>query len=460
MTTARKVAANFGWLLGGRGAAAVVALAATVLAARALGADGFGTIVLIHTAVMVTRQLCRVKTAEAVIRFGVPLRERSSDEAWWLLLAGMFRLDLITAALVVVVAGLLNAFLAPAVGLDPALRDAAWWYLLALAFSGTGAVKGALRVHDRYALLGVAPIAGPAVWLAGVWYAVAVGAPASWYVMIWALALLVEELVILAAAGSVLRPKLSILAAGGLKRAFDAEPGLKGFLKVIYWQSNLDVFPRQIVTLLVGAWFGTAGAGIFRLARDLAEVLGKPVILLRQAIFPDLSRLWQQDTRRFLRLTAQVSRTMLAVGSVFVVAALLAGGPLLEWLAGPEYREGAGVLALLLGAATLELGGAALRPASYTLGRERTVLMIQACALLFYFPVFFALAGLAGLPAAGWAALASAAVSLGGLMCLVRRAVRSTSAQALRGAAAKRGGRRDGDPGPGSLASDGPRRMR
>jgi O-antigen/teichoic acid export membrane protein len=210
-----------------------------------------------------------------------------------------------------------------------------------------------------------------------------------------------------------------------LKKVFSDEPRLKGFLKVIYWQSNLDVFPRQAVTLLVGAWFGPAGAGVFRLARDLAEVLGKPVALLRQAIFPDLSRLWQQDVGRFLSLTVRVSVALLAIGSVFVAAALVAGGPLLAWLAGPEYRAGAGVLALLLGAATLELGGAALRPASYTLGREGAVLTIQAVALILYFPVFFALAGTIGLDAAGWAALTVAAVSLTGLTLLVRRSVRS-----------------------------------
>lgn len=450
MTTARKVAANFGWLLGGRGTAALVTLAATVLTARALGADGFGTVVLVHTAALVIRQLCRIKNADAVIRFGVPLRDAGSDAAWWRLLGGLFRLDLITAVVAAGVAGLVVAFIAPAFGVAPVLQNAAWWYALALLCSGSGTAKGALRVHDRYALLGLVSIAGPLVRLAGVAYAVNLGAPVSWYVVIWAFGLLVEELAVLLAGGWVLRPPFSKLAAHGLKAMFAAEPGLKGFLKVVYWQSNLDVFPRQAVTLLVGAWFGPAGAGVFRLARDIAEVLGKPVALVRQAIFPDLSRLWQRDAGRFLRLTTRVSVAMLAFGSAFVVAALLAGAPLLNWLAGPEYRTGAGVLALLLGAATLELGGAALRPASYTLGRERAVLAIQACALACYFPVFFALADPAGLSAAGWAALATAAVSLGGLVALVRRAVRSPFSDRPRGSASNRGDPPGGATGPES----------
>lgn len=427
MSGGRRLAVNFGWLLGGRGAAALVTLAATVLTARALGADGFGTVILIHTAALVIRQLCNVKTAEAVIRFGVPLRDHGAAGGWPRLLAGTVRIDALTAALAALVAAAVNAWVGPAVGLDPALAAAAWLYVAVLPFTGTGTARGALRVLDRYALLGGLLTTGSVVRLAGVLYAVAVGAPAHYFVMIWAAGLLAEHLVVLVFAGWALRGELAAVAAGGLRQVFALEPRLGRFLNVVYWQSNLDVFPRHVVTLLVGAYFGTAGAGIFRLARDLADVLGKPVALLRQAIFPDLSRLWERDTARFVRLTYRVSGAMLAVGAVFVVAALIAGGPLLELLAGAEYRRGTAVLALLLAAATLELGGAALRPASYTLGREGTVLVIQACTLVLYLPVFFVLAGPLGLAAAGWAAAAASAVNLAGLTWLVRRAVHFSS---------------------------------
>lgn len=430
MSGGRKVAVNFGWLLGGRGGAAVLTLAATVLTARALGADDFGAVILIHTSVLVIRQLCTVKTAEAVVRFGVPMRDRGTGDEWPRLLAGTLRIDLVTALVAALVAAGANLFTAPWFGVDAALRSAAWLYVPALALTMTGSAKGALRVLDRYALLGGLLAIGPAARLAGVVYAAGVGAPVHAYVLIWAAGLLVEHAVVLVFAWRSLKPEVPVIASHGLGQVFELEPRLKRFLTVVYWQSNLDVFPRHVATLLVGAWFGAAGAGVFRLARDLAEVLGKPVALLRQAIFPDLSRLWARDKDRFVRLTWRVSGAMLAVGSVFVAAALIAGGPLLAVLAGPEYREGALVLALLLGAATLELGGAALRPASYTLGREATVLGIQCGALLAYIPVFFALAGSLDLAAAGWAAITASAVSLAGLTWLVRRSVRAASGPA------------------------------
>ncbi|HSH43235.1 MAG TPA: hypothetical protein VK973_14020 [Arenicellales bacterium] len=424
MSGGRRLAANFGWLLGGRGSAAMVTLAVTVLSARELGPETFGVVILIHTAVLVIRQLCTVKTAEAVIRFGVPLRDAPGDRGWPRLLAGAVRIDMLGALLAAAVAAAVNYLAAPLLNLDPAMQWAAWAYVPALAVSASGSARGTLRVLDRYALLGILLMGGPLVRLAGILFVISAGLEAWWYVVVWAAGLFAEHVVVLLFAGRALRRELPVVLGCGMRQAFELEPRLGRFLKVVYWQSNLDVFPRQGVTLLVGAWFGAGGAGVFRLARDLAEVLGKPVALLRQAIFPDLARLWERDTKRFVQLTWRVSAAMLALGAVFVAAALVAGPVLLELLAGPAYRAGGAVLALLLGAAALELGGAALRPASYTLGREATVLAIQFCSLVVYVPVFVALAGPVGLQAAGWAAVAAAAVNLGGLTWLVRRAVR------------------------------------
>ena len=422
--TGRRIAVNFGWLLGGRGGAAIITLAATILTARALGAGGFGTVVLVHTAALVIRQLSNIKTAEAVVRFGVPLREAGREAQWRRLLAATFRLDLVTAAVGAAAALLVNLAAAGFFDLAADLQTAAWAYVIALAFSAAGTAKGALRVMDRYVLLSGQLMVGPLFRLAGVVLAVSLDAPVYWYVLLWAGALMVEHLAALISGWWVLRPDIRAARSVRLRRVFREEPRLGGFLKVVYWQSNLDVFPRQVTTLLVGGYFGAEGAGVFRLARDLAEVIGKPVALLRQAIFPDLSRLWPHDEKRFMQVTARVSLSMLAVGGVFVVAALLAGEPLLAALAGEEYRAGAAVLALLLGAATLELGGAALRPASYTLGHEVAVLKIQVAATLVYFAVFFSLAGALGIAAAGWAALAMSATTLAALARLVHRAVR------------------------------------
>lgn len=423
MSRGRRVARNFGWLLSGRGARALLALAATALTVRTLGPEQFGMVILVHTAAQVLKQLCSVKSADAAIRFGQHLLDRSGGQGhptapWRSLIGALFRFDLLVALVAAIIAAVGLTFVAQPMGLSSDLAEAAWIYVVVLPCTATGAAKGALRSLDRYRLLSVQLVAAPALRLAGVMACVATGAPVSWYVTVWGASLLLEHALLLASAGRFL--SLDRLGAA-IRPALAAQPKLTPFLKAVYWQSNLDMVPRHGATLTVGLLFGAGSAGIYRLARDIAEVLSNPVALLRQAIFPDLTELWQQDRTEFLSLTWRASAILALVGAVFVAAALAFGGDLLALVAGEPFRAGATLLALLLGAAALELGAAPLRPASYAMDGVVQVLILQSMAVALFFATLFATKPLIGLDGAGWAALASASASLCGMVWLVRR---------------------------------------
>ena len=427
MSASRRVARNFGWLLSGRGAGALLALAATALMARSLGPEPFGLVIVLHTAAHLLRHLCSLKSSEAAIRFGQPLLDRSNGlnqpaPAWRDLIGALFRFDLLVALSAATLAAAGLAFAAQPMGLPAELADAAWIYVAALLCTATSAAKGALRSLDRYRLLSVQLLAAPALRLAGVAACVASSAPLEWYVMVWGASLLLEHTLLLASAA----PHLGLAKLGApIRPALSTQPKLAPFLKTVYWQSNLDMVPKHGATLAIGLLFGVQGAGIYRLARDIAEVLSKPVILLRQAILPDLTELWQQDRTAFLSLTWRASTLLALVGAAFVLAALAFGADLLVLLAGEPFRTGATLLALLLGAAALELGAAPLRPASYAMDRVVEVLVLQSVAVALFFAALFATRPWLGLDGAGWAALASASASLVGMAWLVRRTTRS-----------------------------------
>ncbi|MCZ0943916.1 MAG: hypothetical protein OXJ53_12725 [Gammaproteobacteria bacterium] len=423
MSATRRVARNFGWLLSGRGAGALLALAATALMARNLGPEPFGLVILLHTAAHILRHLCSVKSSEAAIRFGQHLLDRSNapcqpGAAWLELIGALFRFDLLIALSAAAVAVVGLVFVARPMGLPAELADAAWIYVAALICTATGAAKGALRGLDRYRLLSVQLLAAPALRLAGVAACIALAAPIEWYVTVWGASLLLEHALLLASAA----PYLGLSKLGApFRPALAAEPKLAPFLKAVYWQSNLDMVPRHGATLAVGLLFGAHSAGIYRLARDIAEVLSKPVVLLRQAIFPDLTELWERDRTAFLSLTWRASAILALVGAAFVLAALAFGADLLVLLAGEPFRVGATLLALLLGAAALELGAAPLRPASYAMDRVVDVLILQSAAVILFFATLLATKPVIGLVGAGWAALFSASASLLGMVWLVRR---------------------------------------
>ena len=423
MSVTRRVARNFGWLLSGRGAGALLALAATALMARNLGPEPFGLVILLHTAAHILRHLCSVKSSEAAIRFGQHLLDRNSGRnqpttAWLDLIGALFRFDLLIALSAATLAAAGLVFAAEPMGLPADMADAAWIYVAALICTATGAAKGALRGLDRYRLLSVQLMAAPALRLAGVAACIGFAAPIEWYVTVWGASLLLEHALLLTSA----TPYLGLPKFGTpIRPALAAQPKLAPFLKAVYWQSNLDMVPRHGATLAVGLLFGAHSAGIYRLARDIAEVVSKPVVLLRQAIFPDLTELWNENKSAFLSLTWRASAALALVGGVFVLAALAFGADLLALLAGEPFRAGATLLALLLGAAALELGAAPLRPASYAMDGVVQVLILQSMAVALFFATLFATKPLIGLDGAGWAALASASASICGMVWLVRR---------------------------------------
>jgi len=406
----RRLAENFGWLVGGQGLSAAFTVGATVICARTLGAGDFGVLVMLHAAALLVRQFCNFKTAEAAVRFGVAEQAAADSSRWAMLLAALWRLDLIGMLL----AGLVMAALLFVASAFDALNvpSTAWCYVLAATSFVAGTARGALRVLDRYAVLGMVEGVGPAVRFAGVAVLGLLDAPVQYFVCVWAFALWVDQIIVLLPAWRHVRVGLASVSLWRARLNHLQIPGLRSFLVAVYWQSNVDSLLRQGPTLLVGAGLGAADAGVYRLVRDVADVLRKPVALIRQAVFPDLARMWLADPRRFLRFSIQLSLLLAVFGMVFMIATTWFGEALLDLLGGEQFASGTLLMALLVGAAVLELPGGVLRPAIYTLGGERLVLGLSVVVLLVYVASFGLLVATQQSLTPGYAALIAAVVSL------------------------------------------------
>ena len=90
---------------------------------------------------------------------------------------------------------------------------------------------------------------------------------------------------------------------------------------------------------------------------------------------------------------------------------------------GSEFEQASALLTWLIGAATLELAGAALRPASYTLGRARESLVVQALGAIVYVFVYWTLTPTWGLHGPCPATATLYAIVLVGSALVVRHAL-------------------------------------
>ena len=162
---------------------------------------------------------------------------------------------------------------------------------------------------------------------------------------------------------------------------------------------------------------------MFRIAREFANVVAKPALLVRQAIYPDLARLRHRSDRNFSRLVITMAAMMSVPALLLAIASIWLGAPLLKLAVGEGYVPAAALLSWLIAAATLELAAAPLRPAGYALGAAKAMLGVQALASVLFIALFQLLTPTLGLAGPGLATVAMSLVTLLGMSLAVRRAL-------------------------------------
>jgi len=149
-------------------------------------------------------------------------------------------------------------------------------------------------------------------------------------------------------------------------RALDARrenPGIVGFLTATNLQTTLSSVGQQVAVLVVGLFVGPAGAGLYRLANQLANSLTKISSLLSRSIFVELSRTHSSHGHEALgTLFRRTNRLALVAGAVIIALILTIGHPLLGLIAGKAFLPAYPLLLLLGIAACIDLVGVSYRP--------------------------------------------------------------------------------------------------
>ena len=418
----RRVLTNFWILIRGRGAAAIMAFGATALMARTLGPAEFGMVVLIHTYAMLIRALLDFGSVDAIVRFGVPAHDAGDSHALGRLIKVCRRIDKqasITAALLAFAAA---PFAGPSMGMDNQHVMLLMAYSVVLITTGTGTATGILRLYDRFDILGRQMTISPTIRFMGVVIAWWSSAPIQVFVAIWASGYAAENFYLMWHAKRKYNTHIKEALAGvSVKDAKLSDcDGLRHFLWVTYWQSNLDILPKHITTVLVGYLLGPAEAGLLRLARELSSMLSKPAILIRQVIFADLTRNWNQGNQAFDVIAYRTALLGGALGLLFVVTSYFFGEHLLATLLGQQFVAAKSVLTLMLLAATLDLAASPLRSALYAMGYATKAMRLYVLSTTMYLGLFVVLTKDMGLIGAGVAASVAAAVPLIGMLVLIR----------------------------------------
>ena len=409
----KRVMKNFGVVLRGRGIAAVFSVSAMGLMANALSATDFGLVVLVHTYIMVVRGALDFRTFDAIVRFGIPLNDSGDRAGLRSLLRSTMVIDLSSTLLATILAVAAAPLAGHFLHWDSQMMSWAAAYSLVILATANGTPNGILRIYDRFDALSVQFTVGPALRFTMVAAAWALDAPKMVFLIAWGSAFAAGHVYMFVRGLIELRAHMNT----GLWSDFSwREVRERGgefwkFIGVVYWQTNIDLLPKHVSVLLAGSLLGPASAGLFRLAREFSTVLTQPALMLREVLFPDLTRSFHADDGHFHSVPFKTALVAGSIGLLFVLLSVFFGGEILG-IVGEEYVAASTLLSLLLLAASFDLASASLRAAAYAMGRAGSILRIHIVGIITYIAMFFLLTPITGLTGPGLAAILASLLAL------------------------------------------------
>ncbi|QNH04852.1 polysaccharide biosynthesis C-terminal domain-containing protein [Pseudomonas sp. B11D7D] len=128
-----------------------------------------------------------------------------------------------------------------------------------------------------------------------------------------------------------------------LKGARSDEPASVGWRLSLFpltCVAGLQIINQQVDILLLGGWHEDAEVGIYRVAVQLASLVGFGLVAINQMLHPQFSRLYAEGKLKELQaLVTLSSRVITIIGVLSACFFWLAGGALLETVFGEQYQS-------------------------------------------------------------------------------------------------------------------------
>ena len=373
---------NVAWLMGGKGFGAVCSIAYLAILSRSLGLKDFGHFSLIFATALALVALASFQTWQTVVKFGAEPLQNKDWQRFGRLIWICGGIDVAGAVVgCLVAAGVFYGF-GQALELNPRYIDTAFWFACALLWSRMTTPNGIVRVLDRFDLAIYVEAVVPAGRLIASFIIVVVGPSVERFLFAWAFFDLLVGALYWVVAWRLAPRSLTWRNAGLVRETLEVNKGLPQFFAVTYFSSTLDALYKQGPLLAVGYFLGTSAAGLYRLADQLAQGIGKLSGLLARAIFPEFAvARTTHSIDHFRKLVHQTTLMAAVGGAVVTLLAVFLGEPLLLLIGGEDYVRGAAILIPLAIGASFELASVTYEPLLYSTGHAIYPLLIRALAV-------------------------------------------------------------------------------
>lgn len=426
----QRLLGNASLLLGGKAVNAVFSLGYLALAARGLSLEVFGTLILIHTYTQAVGEISKFQSWQALLTYGTPAWQEGRLADLRKVLRFTMRLDIMGSMAAWVIAMLGIPLAGHFFGWPPETALYARYYVLSVILLDAGTATGVMRLFDRFDLVAPQSSLGAFIRLAGAAIAYYLGAGIGAYLLVWGLANVLPQLVLILLCLRELRRHKVLGAPSATGQdapsVWVPDRAVWNFVWSTNFNTSLQLAFSHFGTLAAGALLGAGSAALYRVARQLSEAVTAPVKLLTPSIYPELARLSARKAIAEMRRFILRASLLAGAGASLMVTVLIFAGPLLlNLIAGPKLAAAYGVMCVLGAAAALRLWAFPLEPMLISSGLAGAALRIRIGATLAYLALLFLLCPLLGLIGAGAALLLAALVNFAGQIFVAEKFLRT-----------------------------------
>lgn len=408
---AGRIFRNAGSLVTGKAVSGVLSVVYLAIAARTLGPADVGVLVLVQAYALLVAGIARFQSWQAVIRFGAPMLAMENAERLKDLLRFTIRLDIVSGVAATVIAAAAAPFVGKILSWSDDILPFVYFYSFAVPFLIAATPTGVLRLFDQFKILAWQQTIMPIVRCAGALLLWAFGWGLEAFLLLW-LASAVAHGATLWYFGLREMRKNALTPRITGKAERDADAAWLPFMIKTNLSSSINLIHDNAPLLIVGAVLGSGAAGFLKIAINLTNILAKPITMLNQAVFPELSKVEAGAGRaEMLRVCARAVAGALLVAAPIVGLLMLFRRELAQLIGGAAFLPAAPLIALMALAQPLQIASLALSSATLARGRagwELGAQLIAAATHLALLATLLSAIGVVAAPVAlmaGWGAL-------------------------------------------------------
>ena len=378
---------NAGTLLSGNMIAWILGLITFAITARILGPTQFGIFVLITTYVTIVDKILNFQSWQALIKYGAEVLEKKNNDSFKSIVKFCTLLDVATAVLGTIVSIMAASWVGQWLSWESETVLMAAIYSFVILFNISGTPTGILRLFNRFRLFAVQNIVTATIKFVGILIIYFTGA-SLWFVLIlWMITTILGQLLLFGLGWRELHKRgFERTSMAPIRDISTQHPGIWEFVLTTNLNSSIRLGSRELDTMLVGGFVGVEGAGLYKIAKQIAAIPAMLSDPLYQAIYPDLSRLWARgEIKAFKQLLLRSGLVAGGGATVIWLGVVLLGSFFIQIVFGAEFVPAQPVLVWYMLAMVIAIYGFPLQPAMLSMGQPKTTFWVHLFSTIAYF---------------------------------------------------------------------------